>query len=268
MFDYNIERHYSGSVTGEERRAQTIQLLNDNQGVSIADLSARFAVSEMTVRRDLDAMQAEGRLQRIHGGAVPVYAVGVEPRYAAKQRVNAAQKERIARHAARQLVRDGDVLLLEGGTTVTAMAPHLAQHSGLTVVTNGLYTTNALRELLPEASVMCTGGILRDISYTFVGPSVETFLEGFHADTLFVSATGLTVAQGFTDPNPMEAQVRRWMARAAGRVVALVDSSKFGEVSLTRVAAASDVDIIVTDSGAPDEMVTELRALGVDVQIV
>lgn len=236
--------------------------------VSITELSAGLDVSEMTVRRDLDALQAEGLVQRTHGGAIPVRHSEIEPRYAAKQRVNASLKTRIARYAAEELVSDGDVLLLEGGTTVTSMARHLRPHRDLTVVTNGLYTTNAVRDLLPQATVMCTGGILRDISYTFVGPSVETFLHGLHADTLFVSATGLTLREGFTDPNPMEAQVRRWMADSAERIVALLDSSKFGIVSTTTVSAAGDVDVLVTDDGAPREMLDALRDLGVDVRVI
>lgn len=255
-------------MTASSRRAAIVRQLEEAGSVSIAELSGRFHVSDMTVRRDLDALQAEGLIQRTHGGAVPARPAGIEPRYAAKQRVNVALKSRIARYAAEMLVEDGQVLLLEGGTTVTAMARHLAAHRDLTVVTNGLYTANALRELLPQATVMSTGGILRDVSYTFVGPSVETFLRDMHADTLFVSATGMTLHEGFTDPNPMEAQVRRWMARSAHRVVALLDSSKFGVVSTTTVAAAAEVDVLVTDDGAPSTVIADMRALGVEVHVV
>lgn len=255
-------------MTAAQRRADVLHLLEETGSVTIGELSTHFGVSDMTVRRDLDALQSAGRLQRTHGGAVPVGSAGIEPRYVAKQRVNAALKGRIARYAAEHLVQPGQVLLLEGGTTVTTMAGHLRGTPDLTVITNGLYTANALRELLPQATVMCTGGILRDLSYTFVGPSVATFLEGLNADTLFVSATGLTLRHGFTDPNPMEAQVRRWMAESAQRVVALLDSSKFGVVSTTTVAAAGDVDVLVTDDGAPADVLDELRQLGVDVRVV
>ncbi|MDR7233645.1 DeoR/GlpR family DNA-binding transcription regulator [Agrococcus sediminis] len=255
-------------MTASSRRADIVRQIEEAGSASISELSRRFEVSDMTVRRDLEALQSAGLVQRTHGGAVPASAPGIEPRYAAKQRINVALKSRIARYAAETLVDDGQVLLLEGGTTVTSMARHLATHRDLTVVTNGLYTANALRELLPRATVMSTGGILRDVSYTFVGPTVETFLRDLHADTLFVSATGLTVGEGFTDPNPMEAQVRRWMAASAARVVALLDSSKFGVISTTTVAAASDVDVLVTDGGAPAATLEELRRLGVDVRVV
>ena len=255
-------------MSAAQRRDDLLQLLEEAGSVSITELSQRFRVSEMTVRRDLDLLQDQGHVLRTHGGAVLALSAGIEPRYVAKQRVNAALKARIARYAAEQLVGDGQVLLLEGGTTVTTMAPHLAAHRDLTVVTNGLYTANALRELLPRATVMSTGGILRDLSYTFVGPSVAVFLKNLHADTLFVSATGLTLRHGFTDPNPMEVQVRHWMAESADRVVALLDSSKFGVVSATTVTGASEIDVLVTDAGAPRDVLDELRDQGVDVRVV
>lgn len=255
-------------MTATQRRTDILRQLEELGEVSIAALSARFEVSEMTVRRDLDALRSEGLVQRTYGGAVPATATGIEPRYAAKQRVNVALKRRIARYAAETLVQDHQVLMLEGGTTVTSMASHLKAHRDLTIVTNGLYTASALGELSPQATIMSTGGILREVSHTFVGPSVETFLRDLHADTLFVSATGLTLREGFTDPNPMEAQVRRWMAASASRVVALVDSSKFGIVSTTTVAAASEVDVLVTDTGAPAQTLDALRRLGVEVHMV
>ena len=136
----------------------------------------------------------------------------------------------------------------------------------LTVVTNGLYTTNELRALLPEATVICSGGILRDVSFTFVGPDTEDFFRRFHARKLFVSATGVTLEHGFTDPNLLEAQVRRAMAGSVDQVIALVDSTKFGVVSMTTVTAPDDVDIVVTDTDS--ETAIGLRRLGVDVRIV
>jgi DeoR/GlpR family transcriptional regulator of sugar metabolism len=248
-----------------ERRRSILEHIETGQSGSIALLSKKYRVSEMT---DLKMLAQEGRVQRTHGGAVLVRAAGVEPRYAAKQKVNAALKARIARYAAEQLVDAGDIILLEGGTTITAMAQYLRGKHNLTVVTNGLYTANELRHLLPYATVMCTGGILRDVSFTFVGPSTEAFFQGFHGNKLFISATGLTLEAGFTDPNLLETQVRKTMIGAVDQVIALIDSSKFGVKSLTSVVPADGVDILVTDSGAPEEIVQELRARGVDVRVV
>lgn len=251
-----------------ERREQILRHLETHERATVAELSERYRVSEMTIRRDLDALRAQGRVQRSHGAATLAPTPVAEPRYAAKQKVNAALKARIARYAAEHLVDDGDILMLEGGTTVSAMVRHLRGRRDLTVVTNGLHTANELSFLLPEVNVLSSGGLLRDVSFTYVGPQAESFFEAFHGDKLFVSATGFTLERGFTDPNPLEAAVRRRMVAAAGQVIALLDSSKFGEVSLVSVAAADEVDILVTDSGAPSADVRALRRLGVDVRLV
>jgi DeoR/GlpR family transcriptional regulator of sugar metabolism len=147
------------------------------------------------------------------------------------------------------------------------MVPHLRAKRELTVVTNGLYTANELSLLLPEITVLSTGGLLRYISFTYVGPTAEAFFDSFRGDKLFVSAMGLTLEAGLTDPNPLEAGVRARMQRAAGRVIALIDSTKFGVTSLVQTARADGVGTIVTDQGAPADMVSALRDLGVDVRI-
>ncbi|APZ33352.1 hypothetical protein BOH66_02960 [Microbacterium aurum] len=251
-----------------ERRADILRHLEDRGQATVVDLSGRYGVSDMTIRRDLDALQAGGRVQRSHGAVSLARTIGAEPRYAAKQQVNAPLKARIARYAAENLVDDGDVLLLEGGTTVTAMIQHLRDRRNLTVVTNGLYTANELSFLVPQVTVLSSGGILRDMSFTYVGPQAEAFFDGFHGNTAFVSATGLTLDRGFTDPNPLEAAVRKKMVAAADRVIALLDSSKFGEASLVPVAAATGVDVLVTDAGAPAADIRALRRGGVDVRVV
>ncbi|MDR1824917.1 MAG: DeoR/GlpR family DNA-binding transcription regulator [Bifidobacteriaceae bacterium] len=252
-------------MKGAERRAAILDLLLTQETAGIEDLAGRYGVSHMTIRRDLAAMTGQVAVER--GRVRLAQDSGVEPRYAAKQRVNAALKARIARYAAEHFVDDGDVILLEGGTTVTAMARCLGAKRDLTVITNGQFTLGELARLLPGATVMSTGGVLRDISFTYVGPAVEEFLRAIHARTLFVSATGFTLEHGFTDPNPLEAQVRRAMAACAERVVALVDSTKFGVVSLVTVTPPDGVDVLVTDPAAPPAALKGLRRAGVDVHV-
>lgn len=251
-----------------QRRRSILEDLEHNGTRTIRELSEKYSVSEMTIRRDLQLLEGEGHIQRTHGGALRAGSSGVEPRYTAKQRQHAAQKGRIARYAAEQLVADGDVIVLEGGTTVTAMARYLTGKQYLTAVTNGLYTANELRHLLPNATVICTGGILRDVSFTFVGPLPERFFSEFYANKLFLSATGLTLEAGFTDPNMLETQARKAMISSARQVIMLLDSSKFGVQSLTTVLPATGPHILVTDDGAPPEMVHALQRGGVDVRVV
>lgn len=251
-----------------QRRQQIIDAIIADGATSITTLSERYNVSEMTIRRDLKLLEEEGALRRTHGGALRAGGSTVEPRYAAKQKVYAARKARIAQYAAEHFVAEGDTVLLEGGTTVTAMAQFLKASPGLTAVTNGLYTTNELRSLLPHTTVICTGGMLRDVSFTFVGPQPEAFLREFHAHTLFLSATGLTLEDGLTDPNMLEIQVKKVMVATARRVVILLDSSKFGVQSLAMVLRPESSHILITDQHAPQSMLQALRERGVDVRIV
>jgi DeoR/GlpR family transcriptional regulator of sugar metabolism len=251
-----------------QRRRNILEDLEHNGACTIRELSEKYSVSEMTIRRDLQLLEGEGHIQRTHGGALRTGNSEVEPRYTAKQKQHASQKGRIARYAAEQLVADGDIIVLEGGTTVTAMAYYLTGKQHLTVVTNGLYTANELRHLLPNTTVICTGGILRDVSFTFVGPLPERFFSEFYANKLFISATGLTLEAGFTDPNMLETKARQAMIASARQVIMLLDSSKFGVQSLTVVLPATGPHILVTDDGAPPDMVQALRNGGVDVRVV
>ena len=148
------------------------------------------------------------------------------------------------------------------------MARYLIGKAGLTAITNGLYTTNELGRLMPEATVICSGGILRDGSFTFVGPSAEQFFSQIHAQKLFLSATGLTLEAGCTDPSMSETEVKKAMAAAASRLIVLLDSSKFGVLSLATVMRAEDIDVLVTDDQAPPETLRALVARGVDVRVV
>jgi DeoR/GlpR family transcriptional regulator of sugar metabolism len=148
------------------------------------------------------------------------------------------------------------------------MAQYLTMTQGSTIVTNGLYTTNALQHLLPQTTVICTGGILREVSSTFVGPVAEQFFHEFHANKLFLSTTGLTPDAGFTDPSMLETQVKKAMIASTDQVIMLLDSHKFGVKSLVTVLTPDKVDILVTDAAAPEAPLQELRDAGVDVRMV
>ncbi len=198
-----------------QRRQQILEDIEANGAQAIAELSQKYDVSDMTIRRDLKLLAEAGFLKRTRGGAVRGEGALVEPQYAAKQKLHALEKSRLARYAAETLINNGDIIILEGGTTVTAMAPHLTSKRDLTVVTNGLYTSTELGRLLPSNTVICTGGILRQVSSTFVGPVTERFFQEFYANKLFLSGTGLTLETGLTDPNMLETQVKKAMIASA-----------------------------------------------------
>lgn len=250
-----------------QRKQAILDYLSRYGGGAIAELSEMLNVSEMTVRRDLKLLESEGVVRRTHGGAVLLKAANDEPRFEEKIRFHGDLKNTLASYAAKHFVSDGSILILEGGTTATSMVDHLAAYKNLTVITNGLNTLEALKRLVPESAVLCCGGMLRDTSHTFVGPVAEQFFGSIHAHVVFLSASGFTPDQGFTDPNMLEGQVKRAMCRNARLKVMLLDSTKFDTVSLITTFRANDIDIFVTDGNAPAPVVERLRSEGIDVRI-
>lgn len=243
-----------------QRRQVLVQTIFDQGGATIKDLSERHDVSEMTIRRDLRQLAKEGQVRISHGGAVPISAKqGSEQLYSLKETINREVKSTIAKYAVENFVNDNDVIILDPGTTAVHMIPHLKAKTGLTVVTNGLQTINMLRELLPQAKLICTGGILRGVSHTFVGPSAEGYFSDFFATCYFVSSVGVTLGDGLTDPQILDTQVKKAMLRSAGKTIALLDSSKFGVRSTVKVADLSELHAIVTGAELAPETITSLR---------
>lgn len=251
----------------EQRRQRIVELVEQQGTVAADDLSANFGVSNMTIWRDLTSLEEAGRLRRIRGGAVQVDSGSAsEPLYISKQVVNSTLKDTIARYAAQQFVHDNDLILLEAGTTVAAMVKFLSQRN-LTVITNGLGTINEVAPSVPDINVMCCGGMLRDVALTFVGPQAVHFFQNIRAHTFFLGATALAFPEGITDPNPLEIQIKQAMAASAARIVVLIDSSKFGMHSLSRILPLESIHTLVTDSGAPKDDLDRLRAIGIDVHV-
>ncbi|MFO7633168.1 MAG: DeoR/GlpR family DNA-binding transcription regulator [Caldilinea sp.] len=253
----------------ELRREQIAVFVQDRSSATAEELSEQFGVSLMTVWRDLTALEEEGRVRRVRGGAARVERrEDTEPLYDSKRVLNPTAKERIARYAVEQFVQNGDILFMEAGTTVVAMAKYLANYQQLTVIGNGLGTMNELARLTPAINVYCCGGMLRPVAYTFVGPQAEEYFRNINATTCFLSATGITLTEGITDVSLLEIQVKRAMAASADRVIFLMDSSKFGVRSLARIVSLSDVSVMITDADAPPAFVDTLRGMGIDVHLV
>ncbi|MDF2668591.1 MAG: DeoR/GlpR transcriptional regulator [Paenibacillus sp.] len=249
-----------------QRKHRLIEHLAKHGAATIATLSQIAGVSEMTIRRDLKLLEDEGIAQRSHGGAL--YLPTQEPPLVEKSEKNTEIKTELAAYAAQHFVSDGDVLILEGGTAVSRMAPLLEAFSSLTVLTNGLDTLSVLRRLASKHMVVGSGGELREPSGTFVGQNAQKFFESLHADTAFLSALGYTAEAGFTDPNLSDTHIKQCMIRSARRTVMLIDSSKFGQRYLTAVTAASGISAVVTDKGIPENMRMHLQEAGVAVHIV
>lgn len=251
----------------DERRKKIVEYVMTEETISARALAERLNVSEMTIWRDLQELEQKGLIRRIRGGVSKEQLSPTrEPQFDTKQRLYTDQKRIIAKYAAEHMVNDGEIILLEGGTTVAGMVPYLTQKN-LTVLTNGFKTMMQALPFLNRMNMMICGGILRDVSYTLVGPQAEAFFTDFRAQKFFVSATGLTMEDSLTDPNPLEIQIKRAMRNSASRVILLLDSSKFGKRSLASIFPLKEINTLITDSGAPQEILDQLAANGVEIHI-
>ena len=251
----------------EQRHRRIMVLIQSQEVVTIDRLMDEFKVSQMTIWRDLTCLEQDGKVRRVRGGVTQVERASTnEPLYKSKRVVQKETKRTIGQYAARNFIKENDIIILEAGTTVGAMIEFMDQDN-LTVITNGLGNLDDLSVLVPGISVLSCGGILRNVAYTFVGPQAESFFQNLRAHTFFLSCTGLTFPEGITDPSLLEIQVKRAMADSAGRIVLLIDSTKFGARSLAPILPLDRIQAVVTDARAPQLDIDRLREMGIDVFI-
>jgi DeoR/GlpR family transcriptional regulator of sugar metabolism len=255
----------------DKRRHAILDELTQRQAVRVTELSQAFGVSQVSVRRDLSHLEREGFLRRIHGGAVPVPNARAQLSQAMSgTTAHASEKASIGRAAA-ELVRPGERLLFDSGTTVLEVARHLPpdlrESGNLTVITSSL---PIVRELGPCKGIhlILLGGVFLPQYEVVIGPPTVAQLNGLHADKLFLGADGLTFARGVTTANVLEAEVDRAAIAAASQVIIVADSSKIGLIGLTTIMPLDDIKKLITDAGAPAEFVGELRRQGVEVILV
>jgi DeoR family transcriptional regulator of aga operon len=250
----------------EERRQHILAVAQNEGRVRVRDLSRALGISQITIRKDLDHLQSRGLLQRSHGGALPAQPGALfDPSLQEKEKSRHTEKEKIAAAAA-GLVKEGQCVMLDSGTTTTAVAHALKRFSHLTVITNAV---NIAAELTgTNFEVILTGGILRKNSFSLVGPLAEDMLAEMHADILFLGVDGFDAEIGLTTPNLLESRVNRAMVQASSRVVAVCDSTKFERRSLSRIVPAAAVHQVITDAGLTKPMREFLESLGVAVMLV
>lgn len=241
----------------EERLQQIVTYVQKHFRASVQELCTAFTVSESTIRRDLRELEARNLLKRAHGGAVSIDSMKFEPTYQEKEDRFQEEKKNIAKRAA-ELIRDGDTLIIDSGTTTYYLAQELTSFKNLTVVTNSILVTQKLSEY-EGIDVMSTGGLLRRNTMALVGPVAEGVLDKFHADKVFLGTNGLDGKFGLTTPDIVEASVKHKMLTAADQVILLADHSKLGAVSFTRFGGLEDVDICITGDTIPEEQKREIE---------
>lgn len=239
-----------------ERRQRILELMRANGAASLRDLAQAVQSSEVTVRRDLRVLEADGLLNRHHGGATLPGALSREPTYAQKAQVAAAEKAAIAELAA-SLVEDGDAIVIGAGTTTQLFAQQLTRHAELAVVTNSLLVAQALANA-PRVEVVVTGGTLRGSIHALVGSAAEQSLARLRVRRAFISGNGLTPERGLSTPNVQVGTVDRALAAAAEEIVVLADHTKIGADTMVQTVPADEIDHLVTDDNAPRDVLDEL----------
>jgi DeoR family transcriptional regulator of aga operon len=253
-------------MLSEERRREILDLLRKDGRVLVRSLSRHFRTSQITIRKDLESLHNDGQLERTHGGALPKETGALKDSpLQEKARKHRQEKVRIAAAAAEK-IKPGQVIILDSGTTTTAIARACSQIKNLTIITNA---TNIAAELADApVEVILTGGTLRKNSFSLVGPLAEESLRKLSADLLFLCVDGFDVNYGLTTPNLLEARVNRAMAESARRTIIVCDSSKFGRRSLSLILPASAVHEAITDRNISKSDLKALRDADIEVTLV
>ncbi|PWB74562.1 MAG: Cro/Cl family transcriptional regulator [Holophagae bacterium] len=235
--------------------------------VSIAELKDRLDVSEVTIRGDLEHLEWRGVLTRIRGGAVASRDRTLEMSLEETSTTNRAEKMAIGARAA-SMVKDGQTVIIDVGSTTTEMAKALSPHlSRVVVITNGLNIALIL-EALRGISVIVTGGTLRPLQHSLVAPMGTLLLDQLNADVAFLGCNGVHPARGFTNTNIAEAEIKQAMVRSAEKVVVLADHDKLGKVASAFVGDISGADLLITDDGADETLLRNLRSEGLAIDVV
>lgn len=251
----------------EERQQALATMVASERRISVSMAAEHFGVTTETVRRDLAALEHQGLVHRVHGGAVPAdLLTTVELGVTERDQEAAEQKDRIGRAALDQLPGDGGSIVLDSGTTTRRLAMFLPGDRRLTLFTNSAPVATRLAGHL-GIDLHLVGGRVRSTTQAAVGPLALGALNNLRVDVSFLGTNGLTVEHGLTTPDPDEAAVKTAMIRAGHRVVVLSDSRKLGQETLIRFGTCAQIDALVTDDGISDAYVSALEALDIDVVI-
>lgn len=249
-----------------ERMVALLAMLNKHGQLPLSQLARELGASEATIRRDVAALAAQGLLERTHGGARPSTNLRELPVRLRDGR-NQDSKERIAAAASEMVPLGKYAIGLTGGTTTAAVLRALRHRDDLTIITNSITIGMAAAEH-GQGRVLIAGGVLRSNSLELVGSLAEATLRLVNIGTAFVGADGVSASGGVTTYDEIEARTNRTLIERAQRVVVVADSSKIGHSTQAQMAGMSDVDVLITDSGAPADELARLRDVGVDVRLV
>lgn len=246
----------------EERQQKISEMLQGKSSLKVNELATIFEVSESTIRRDLTEMEDDGLLSRIHGGAVCFNRTSFEPSFKDKEDEKKFEKNLVGKKAA-SMIENGDTLILDSGTTTLEIAKNITA-SGIIVITNSIDIAAILSDK-ENIELIVTGGTLRVTTRAMVGNIAEKNLQNFRVDKAFIGANGISISDGITTPNLIEAQTKKAMMSVADKVIIVADSSKFNKVSFAVICPIKHVSSIITSSDLNKEIQKEYENYGVEI---
>ena len=258
--------HGVSSLFGEERKQIILQLVNSNGKVRTNELVEKLQVSSESIRRYLEDLEAEKKLKRVYGGAVKLNMERSEPSHLSREVMRADEKKRIGRVAA-ELVQDNDTIVIDEGTTPLQMIGFLSTKKDLTILTSSITALNLLIDYQNsgalKAEVYFLGGKVNAKHHRVGGAFAEKMMKSFYVDKAFLSMDGLLLHKGLTCYDPERAELAKRFIENANESIVLADHSKIGISTLCKVADLKEVDIVISDTPAPEEWDTDLQTKNV-----
>ncbi len=234
-----------------ERRNEILEKLQKEKRVVVSELSKTYAVSEETIRRDLEKLENDGYVIKSYGGAVLNESINTDMPFNIRKNTNVVGKQRIA-EIIRRMVKDGESLMLDASSTAVFIAKALKEEKrNLTIITNSIEIIIELFDA-QDWRVLSTGGLAMEGSFALVGPQTDQMLNTYHVENAIISCKGLDMENGITDSNELHARNKKTMLERADRRILAVDSTKFGATAFTKIGSLQDVSLIITDE-KPEE---------------
>ena len=239
-----------------ERQNNIIEIIKKNQKVSVNELADKFYISESSIRRDLDKLQNDGIIKRVHGGAVIVNGSSNEPPYDLRTYQYTVEKKRISEYAVR-FIKEGQTIFLDSSSTVAFLAANLSTFHNITIITDNISTAMDISRKT-DLCVYCAGGKIRENSFSTIGVFTQKFFENFNADISFISCRSFHITKGCSEAIEEETHIKRTMIEHSGKTILLCDSSKFNTISTFISATPDKITKIVSDTLLSNEIEEEL----------
>jgi DeoR family transcriptional regulator, aga operon transcriptional repressor len=248
-----------------ERQEIIFRTIKEQKRIRLEDISKSFGISTATARRDLDVLAEQGKVQRVHGGAIISRKAPPEMAVTLRQVEQADEKQRIGLAAA-QMIADGETVFISSGTTALEVAKHLVDRSSLTIITNSLPVLNLFNSNR-NIYVICLGGNFRHSEASYIGHLTEKNLEEVRADKVIFGIRALSLEEGLTNDYMNETTTDRMILKVGREVIIVADHTKFDRISTSYVAPLSAIHTVVTDNQTPPEFLEGLQAKGIRVVV-